>query len=32
MGCYGQVVWESDPNREDTTPASGTQLIGDSWR
>jgi len=28
----GSVVWESDPNRQDTTPASGTQLILTSWR
>jgi len=28
----GSVVWESDPNRQDTTPASGTQPIVTSWR
>ena len=28
----GQVVWESDPVREDTTPASGLQSIETSWR
>jgi hypothetical protein len=27
-----QVVWESDPNRQDTTPSSGTQTLNDSWR
>ena len=27
-----QIVWESDPNRQDTTPASGVQLIATSWR
>ena len=29
---HGQVVWESDPAREDTTPASGLQWIETSWR
>ncbi|KAI0275828.1 glycoside hydrolase [Russula aff. rugulosa BPL654] len=29
----GSIIWESDPNRQDTTPASGVQLIGTtSWR
>ncbi|KAH8996008.1 glycoside hydrolase [Lactarius akahatsu] len=28
----GNVVWESDPDRQDTTPASGTQSIVTSWR
>ncbi|KAI0330674.1 glycoside hydrolase [Cubamyces sp. BRFM 1775] len=28
----GSIVWESDPNREDTTPASGSQTITTSWR
>jgi len=29
----GAIVWESDPNRQDTTPASGVQLISTtSWR
>ncbi|KAH9979341.1 glycoside hydrolase [Lactifluus volemus] len=28
----GNVVWESDPNRQDTTPSSGVQLISASWR
>lgn len=28
----GQVVWESDPAREDTTPESGLQWIETSWR
>jgi len=29
----GSIVWESDPNRQDTTPAYGVQLIGTtSWR
>ncbi|KAI0366013.1 glycoside hydrolase [Pilatotrama ljubarskyi] len=28
----GSVVWESDPNRSDTAPASGTQTITTSWR
>jgi len=28
----GTVVWESDPNREDTTPASGTQSVVTNWR
>ena len=28
----GQIVWESDPNRQDTTPASGTQPIVTTWR
>jgi hypothetical protein len=30
---HGQiVVWESDPNREYTTPASGVHSIVTSWR
>ena len=29
---YEQIVWESDPNRQDTTPASGTQPIVSNWR
>ena len=28
----GQIIWESDPNREDTTPLSGVQSIVTSWR
>jgi len=28
----GNIVWESDPNREDTTPASGVQSIATTWR
>ncbi|KAG7445714.1 glucoamylase [Guyanagaster necrorhizus] len=28
----GVVTWESDPNREYTTPASGSDTINDSWR
>ncbi|KAI0795076.1 glycoside hydrolase [Abortiporus biennis] len=28
----GSIVWESDPNREDTTPSSGSQTITTSWR
>ncbi|ETW76368.1 glycoside hydrolase family 13 protein [Heterobasidion irregulare TC 32-1] len=28
----GSVNWESDPNRSDTTPSSGTQTITTSWR
>jgi hypothetical protein len=28
----GQIVWESNPNREDTTPASGVQSIVTTWR
>jgi len=28
----GSIVWESDPNRQDTTPASGVQLVATSWR
>ncbi|KAH8986767.1 glycoside hydrolase [Lactarius hatsudake] len=28
----GNIVWESDPNRQDTTPASGTQSVVTSWR
>ncbi|KAH9896766.1 glycoside hydrolase [Cubamyces lactineus] len=28
----GSVVWESDPNREDTTPGSGSQTITTTWR
>ncbi|KAK0464228.1 glucoamylase [Desarmillaria tabescens] len=28
----GAVTWESDPNRQFTTPASGTWVINDSWR
>ncbi|KAG5638680.1 hypothetical protein H0H81_011060 [Sphagnurus paluster] len=28
----GQVTWESDPNRQATTPASGSFGFNDSWR
>ncbi|KAJ3484790.1 hypothetical protein NLI96_g5399 [Meripilus lineatus] len=28
----GSIIWESDPNRQDTTPASGSQTINTSWR
>ncbi|OBZ78260.1 Alpha-amylase [Grifola frondosa] len=28
----GSIVWESDPNRDDTSPASGSQTIDTSWR
>jgi len=28
----GNIVWESDPNREDTTPASGVQSVVTTWR
>jgi len=28
----GQIVWESDPNREDTTPLWGVQSIVTTWR
>jgi hypothetical protein len=28
----GSVVWESDPNRQDKTPASGIQSVATSWR
>jgi len=28
----GSILWESDPNRQYTTPASGVQLIATSWR
>ncbi|KAI0360779.1 glycoside hydrolase [Trametes cingulata] len=28
----GSVVWESDPNRSDTAPTSGSQTITTSWR
>ncbi|KAK0187811.1 glucoamylase [Armillaria mellea] len=28
----GAVTWESDPNRQFTTPASGSSVINDSWR
>ncbi|TFK64214.1 glycoside hydrolase [Pluteus cervinus] len=28
----GSVVWESDPNRQDTVPASGTQTLTSTWR
>ncbi|KAH9981801.1 glycoside hydrolase [Russula compacta] len=28
----GTIAWESDPDREDTTPPSGVQLIVTSWR
>ncbi|PBK75115.1 glucoamylase [Armillaria solidipes] len=28
----GVVTWESDPNRQFTTPASGSSVINDSWR
>jgi hypothetical protein len=29
---HGQIVWESDPYREHTTPASGVQSIVENWR
>ncbi|KAF9533066.1 glucoamylase [Crepidotus variabilis] len=28
----GAITWESDPNNSNTTPASGTYTINDSWR
>ncbi|KAF8632286.1 hypothetical protein AX17_004885 [Amanita inopinata Kibby_2008] len=28
----GSIVWESDPNRQSTTVASGSQTISSSWR
>ncbi|KAI0246821.1 glycoside hydrolase [Lactifluus subvellereus] len=28
----GNIVWESNPNRQDTTPSSGVQSIVTSWR
>ncbi|KAM6502078.1 glucoamylase [Amanita muscaria] len=28
----GQVTWESDPNRQSTTPGSGSFVENDSWR
>jgi alpha-amylase len=28
----GNVIWESDPNRSFTTPASGTFTLNDTWR
>jgi len=28
----GQVTWESDPNNSQTTPASGSYTINDTWR
>jgi glucoamylase len=28
----GGVTWESDPNRQIVTPASGTYTTDDSWR
>lgn len=28
----GQVTWESDPNNQITTPASGSLTQNDSWR
>jgi hypothetical protein len=28
----GQIIWESAPNREDTTPLSGVQSIVTTWR
>ncbi|CAL1711231.1 unnamed protein product [Somion occarium] len=28
----GSIVWESDPNLQDTTPASGSQTVSTSWR
>ena len=28
----GNIIWESDPNRTFTTPASGTVIRNDSWR
>lgn len=27
-----QIVWESDPNRQATAPASGTSTLSGSWR
>ncbi|KAI0062559.1 glycoside hydrolase [Artomyces pyxidatus] len=27
-----KVVWESNPNRSDVTPASGSQSLNDTWR
>jgi len=31
-GSDGSVAWESDPNREDTTPLSGVQSLVTTWR
>ncbi|KAI0316239.1 glycoside hydrolase [Amylostereum chailletii] len=31
-GSNGSVMWESDPDRNDTTPSSGAQTLNDSWR
>jgi len=28
----GAVTWESDPNNQATTPASGSFTINDTWR
>ena len=28
----GAITWESDPNMQITTPASGTYTANDSWR
>ncbi|KAF8629839.1 hypothetical protein AX15_003205 [Amanita polypyramis BW_CC] len=28
----GAITWESDPDREETTPASGSHIATDSWR
>ncbi|TBU31516.1 glycoside hydrolase [Dichomitus squalens] len=28
----GSIVWESDPNRSDTAPSSGSQTLTTSWR
>ncbi|KAI0071136.1 starch-binding domain-like protein, partial [Panus rudis PR-1116 ss-1] len=28
----GQVTWESDPNRQITTPSSGSFTENDTWR
>ncbi|KAH7888840.1 glycoside hydrolase family 13 protein [Phlebopus sp. FC_14] len=28
----GSVIWESDANRNDTTPTTGTQTLNDTWR
>lgn len=28
----GEVVWESDPNREDVSPEYGSQTLNDTWR
>lgn len=28
----GAITWESDPNNSNTTPATGTFVINDTWR